>query len=137
MKEIVLLVGIAAQRSLIDMSPEYIKMILSTALAVTVGLVLRLAFEWQKGMDTKDVLHKLTWGKAVVYSVFSVSIGYMSFFLLHGKSFVFVPAEVWISILSFAAPFLVKALNTASRDRSREAVDSFLDRVLGKKKDNK
>jgi hypothetical protein len=113
--------------SVIALIQDFIVTLLSSALAVIMGLVVKLALEWDK--------NRLTWKSAFVQTMFSVGIGYMTYFWLDGKGIFGLRQEVILFIMSLAAAHIVSAINSVSRDKSRSVVEQLLERVVATKKE--
>jgi len=113
--------------SVIALIQDFIVTLLSSALAVIMGLVVKLALEWDK--------NRLTWKSAFVQTMFSVGIGYMTYFWLDGKGIFGLRQEVILFIMSLAAAHIVSAINSVSRDKSRSIVEQLLEKVVATKKE--
>ena len=113
--------------SALALAQEFIRTFLASTLAVVMGLLVKLALEWDA--------NRLTWKKAFIQTAFSMGIGYMTFFWLDGKGVFGLRQEVVLFVMSLAAAHIVSAINSVSRDKSKGIVEQLVDKLIASKKE--
>lgn len=119
------LIGIILGSLTLSITPDFLRVLLASVFAVIMGLLVKLALEWDS--------NTLTWKRAFIQTTFSLGIGYMTFFWLDGKPFLGIRQEVVLFIMSLAAAHIVSAINTLSQERTRGVLEELLNRLLAKK----
>lgn len=117
------IVGLVLGLGAFDLTPDYLKVVVSAFCSVVIGLVMQLALTWDKG--------NLTLKKAVVQSIFSMGIGYMTFFWLEDLHVVGMKRHIVLAIFSFIAGHLVPAMDSIGRKESKNIVQLAFDRLIG------
>lgn len=110
----------------VQFTPEYLKAILAAVLSIFLGLLLKLASEWEKD--------RLTWKRAFIQAMFSSGVGYIVFFWLDNTKFIGLRPEIWLCVCSFAAAHIIGAIDTVSKERTVDIIKDFADRIIAKKK---
>lgn len=109
---------------ILGLSQDYVRSVLAAVLAVFLGLMLKLAAEWDKD--------RLTWKRAFVQSVFSSGVGYMVFLSLGSGTFLGLRLELWLCITSFAAAHIIGALDTVSKAKAKTVIENMADKLIAK-----